>query len=180
MYFSATLISLIAALSAVSAAPLTPSASLDARYDPSPITTHVISVGKDGLTYTPPYITATPGDILQFEFFSANHTLVQSSFADPCTPLVNGIFAGFQPSNVTKSSTGVVTLKTVEFELGTSAPLWFYCAQGKHCQAGMTFAVNPPEGSVAKFNQVAATKVNNIAPAGGPVGVLAGVVQRVL
>src|SRR5271156_2715447 len=145
MYFTTALISLFAALSAVSAAPVNPaiSSNLQTRNVSTPIT-HIISVGKNGLTYTPPFISASPGDLIQFEFFAANHTLVQSSFADPCDPLVNGIFAGFQPSNVTKNSTGIVTLKTVEFELGTTAPLWFYCAQAKHCQAGMTFAINPP------------------------------------
>jgi len=25
----------------------------------------------------------------------------------------------------------------------SSAPLWFYCKQGKHCQNGMVFAINP-------------------------------------
>lgn len=38
----------------------------------------------------------------------------------------------------------------------------------------MTFAINPPAGSVEKFDQVAATKTENIAPAGGPVGVAEG------
>jgi len=38
----------------------------------------------------------------------------------------------------------------------------------------MTFAINPPAGSVEKFNEVAATKTENIAPAGGPVGVAQG------
>ena len=42
----------------------------------------------------------------------------------------------------------------------------------------MTFAINPPEGSVATFDKVAATKVKNIAPYGGPVGVYAGLEER--
>ena len=42
----------------------------------------------------------------------------------------------------------------------------------------MTFAINPPAGSVDTFNKVAATKVKNIAPYGGPVGVVAGLEER--
>src|SRR5271155_2262885 len=171
MYFTTALISLIAALG-VSAAPLTTSSNSPRTVRP-PVT-HLVEVGKNGLTYTPPFITANPGDFVQLNFFAKNHTFVQSSFADPCTPLTNGIFAGFQPSNITAESTGFVTFKTVTFEVGTSAPLWFYCAQANHCQSGMTFAINPPAGSVDKFNQVAATKTQNIAPAGGPVGVAEG------
>jgi hypothetical protein len=103
---------------------------------------------------------------------------VQSSFADPCEPLKHGIFAGFQPTTVTKNTTGLVTFKAVQFQVGTDKPLWFYCAQAKHCQSGMTFAINPPPGSVEKFNQVAATKEKNIAPYGRPVGVRSELVQR--
>ena len=166
MYFTTVLISFLAAVS-TNAAPVS---------DRSTTTqvTHLVEVGKDGLTYTPPFITANPGDEVQFNFFAKNHTVVQSSFQDPCTPLTNGIFAGFQPSNITKDTTGLVTFKTITFQVDTANPLWFYCAQANHCQSGMTFAINPPPGSVETFNEVAATKTQNIAPPGGPVGVLAG------
>lgn len=175
MYFTTALISVIAALG-VSAAPLS-SESLSTR-DITPPVTHIVEVGKNGLTYTPPFIFAKPGEFVQMNFFAKNHTLVQSSFADPCEPLVNGIFAGFQPTTVTKDSTGFVEFKTIKFEVGTDRPLWFYCAQANHCQSGMTFAINPPEGSVEKFNKVAATKAKNIAPAGAPVGVAKGLEVR--
>jgi plastocyanin len=140
--------------------------------------THIVEVGKNGLKYTPPYITANIGDEVQMNFFALNHTLVQSSFQDPCEPLANGIFAGFQPTSVTKNTTGLVTFKTVKFQVDTKSPLWFYCAQGNHCQQGMTFAINPPAGSVETFDKVAATKTKNIAPYGGPVGVVAGLEER--
>ncbi len=174
MYFTPALISLIATLS-VSAIPV--ASSNPSGYDHTPVT-HVIEVGKNGLTYTPPFITAEPGDWVQLNFFSKNHTLVQSSFADPCEPLTNGIFAGFHPTNVTKDTTGFVTFETVKFQVYTDTPLWFYCAQANHCQTGMTFAINPGPGSVEKFNEVASTKVNNIAPSGEPVGVLTGLEER--
>jgi len=172
MIVTSVLVSLLAALGAVSAAPV----QRDAHRIP---VTHVVQVGKDGLRYTPPFITAVPGDYVQFEFFALNHTLVQSSFNKPCEPIdEHGIFAGFQPTDINKNTTGLVTFKTASFEVGTDQPLWFYCAQAKHCQQGMTFAINPPPGSVEKFNEVAATKENNIAPYGGPNGVHLGLVER--
>ena len=175
MYFTAALISLIGLLGA-SSAPVT-SNSLDSRDVMIPVT-HVVEVGKNGLRYTPPYITAAAGDWVQLNFFAKNHTFVQSSFSDPCEPLYGGIFAGFQPTDVTKNTTGLVSFKTVKFQVNTEDPLWFYCAQANHCQSGMTFAINPPPGSVETFNQVAATKLNNIAPYGEPVGVVAGIEER--
>jgi len=171
MYLAA-LVSLLAAVGA-NAAPVS------GRSNTTPVT-HLVEVGKNGLTYSPPYITANPGDEVQFNFFAKNHTVVQSSFKDPCTPLADGIFAGFQPTNITKDTTGLVTFKTVTFQVDTTNPLWFYCAQANHCQSGMTFAINPPPGSVEKFNQVAATKTQNIAPPGGPVGVIAGLEEVLL
>lgn len=184
MYFTTALFSLVAAVS-VSAAPVTSESHLNTRDISIPVSvpyytpvTHVVEVGKNGLTYTPPYITANVGDFVQLNFFAKNHTLVQSSFADPCEPLAGGIFAGFQPTNVTKDDTGFVTFRTVTFPVTTESPLWYYCAQANHCQSGMTFAINPPAGSVATFDQVAATKAQNIAPPGGPVGVVAGLEER--
>ena len=60
---------------------------------------HVITVGMDGsLEFRPNTITAQVGDTVLFRFASKNHTVTQSSFADPCTPLgetsANGL-AGF-------------------------------------------------------------------------------------
>jgi hypothetical protein len=166
MQFTTALISLVAALGVSAAPAIIPPVNLDP-------TIHIVDVGKDGLTYTPPFITANVGDLVQMRFFAKNHTLVQSSFQDPCTPLAGGgIFAGFHPSNITADSTGLVTFETATFPVETTSPLWFYCAQADHCQSGMTFAINPPPGTVATFDQVAATKQQNIAPPGGPTGVV--------
>ena len=180
MYLTTAFITLVAALG-ISAAPVASSdPELEARDGwRTPHTTHLVDVGKNGLTYTPPFIYAKPGDHVRMNFYSANHTLVQSDFATPCEPKPWGIFAGFQPTNVTKNDTGLVTFRSIWFEVYTDAPLWFYCAQAKHCQAGMTFAINPPSNeSVATFNAVAKTKAQNIAPAGGPIGVRSGFEQR--
>ncbi|KAJ4501360.1 hypothetical protein C8R41DRAFT_201465 [Lentinula lateritia] len=70
-------------------------------------------------------VNATNGDVIQFQFVSKNHTLTQSSFAAPCTPLAGGVDSGFQAV-----ATNATTFPVWSFTLtNTSAPLWFYCAQ---------------------------------------------------
>ncbi|KAI0781355.1 hypothetical protein BD413DRAFT_28117 [Trametes elegans] len=49
---------------------------------------HTIMVGQNGtLSFSPSNITAQVGDTLTFRFAAKNHTVTQSSFANPCSPL---------------------------------------------------------------------------------------------
>jgi hypothetical protein len=79
------------------------------------------------------------GDTIAFKFFSKNHTVTQSTFTAPCVKNLNGVDSGFvfvDPANATKPEW------TIRID-NVTAPLWFYCAQGAHCKAGMVFAINP-------------------------------------
>lgn len=101
--------------------------------------TITVNVGETGLTFTPNAVTAAVGDVVNFQFFPKNHTVTQSTFAAPCQKLATGVDSGYQPVT-TADATIPVWSFTVE---NASAPLWFYCAQGTHCTAGMVFAINP-------------------------------------
>lgn len=98
-----------------------------------------VTVGADKkFLYSPNDITAEVGDKIEFDFFPANHTVTQSSFADPCHPLSGGFFSGFVPTKDSPSGTSfTITVKDTK-------PIWFYCSQGKHCQMGMLPLVAPP------------------------------------
>ena len=48
---------------------------------------HRVIVGGATLTFEPSNITAQPGDTITFEFHQKNHTVTQSSFANPCQML---------------------------------------------------------------------------------------------
>ena len=49
---------------------------------------HIVMVGgADELTFDPSHLSAQPGDTITFQFTRNNHSVVQSSFEDPCTPL---------------------------------------------------------------------------------------------
>lgn len=54
--------------------------------------------GSAGLVFTPDSLAAEPGDMVQFNFLSKNHTITQSAFAKPCVKLVDGADSGFMPN----------------------------------------------------------------------------------
>jgi len=110
-------------------------------------TTHNITVGLGGLVYTPNQVTAAVGDTLSFEFHPANHTLTQSTFAAPCSPLAGGVTSGFMPVAASTTAFPVYSFKIKEV-----TPIWFYCAQTGHCTQGMVFAVNVNASSPNSFD----------------------------
>ncbi|KAI1210433.1 Cupredoxin [Annulohypoxylon truncatum] len=115
--------------------------------------THTVTVGgAAGLVYTPDSITANVGDMVIFEFMSANHTATQSTFATPCKLMEGGMDSGFQPN----ANNTVNPPPKVAMQVMTTDPLWFYCKQTGHCGKGMTFSINPTAAKTqAMFQQMA-------------------------
>ncbi|RWA13241.1 hypothetical protein EKO27_g1865 [Xylaria grammica] len=102
-----------------------------------------VTVGKDSkLEFNPASITAQIGDTITYKFFSKNHAVAQSTFADPCHLQENGIFSGFTPN----ASPDVAAPTDFTITINDTKPLWFYCPQtnGNHCQNGMVHAINAP------------------------------------
>ncbi|KAN0108992.1 putative plastocyanin-like domain protein [Russula decolorans] len=126
-------------------------------YSPPAPVTHYVNVSNDtaGLLYDPPYISAAVGDTVSFTFHPKNHTVTQSSFDAPCTPLPGGIDTGFVPVT---PGTYDDDLPSWEFIVVGTDPVWIHCSQAantaaSHCGQGMVFAVNPgPEGSNNSFS----------------------------
>jgi len=57
------------------------------------------------------------------------------------------------------------TIPTFTITVNGTGPEWFYCAQAKHCQSGMTFAINPTvEKSVAGYKANCANATVNLVP----------------
>ncbi|KAI1280038.1 hypothetical protein F5Y07DRAFT_387258 [Xylaria sp. FL0933] len=103
-----------------------------------------VTVGKDSkLEFNPASIKAEVGDTITYKFFSKNHAVAQSTFADPCHLQENGIFSGFTPN----TSPDVVAPTDFTITVNDTKPLWFYCPQtnGNHCQNGMVHAINAPD-----------------------------------
>lgn len=96
----------------------------------SGMTIDVTVGGPAGLVFTPDQTTAMIGDFINFTIH-ANHSVAQSTFADPCNPIgETAIFSGFGVENFL-------------VPVNVSTPLWIYCSQADHCAKGMVFAINP-------------------------------------
>ncbi|KAH6667234.1 hypothetical protein B0J14DRAFT_438163, partial [Halenospora varia] len=98
-----------------------------------------------GLRYSPNNITAKVGTAIEFNFFPNNHSVVQSSFANPCHPLAGGFFSSFVPTKSSPSGTSFTVI------VNDTSPIWFYYSQtsSSHCQTDTSFfcmvgAINAP------------------------------------
>lgn len=142
------------------------------------VLTHVIQVGdrEGSLKFYPEELKASPGDLVQFQFYPRNHSVAQSSFADPCIPIEDsdsgngtvGFFSGFMP--VTMEDDFMPTFTVL---VNDTKPIWFYCATGPHCKNGMVGVINPPannpDRTIEKYREAAAgaDTVAPDVPAGG-------------
>jgi len=109
--------------------------------------TVIVGTAEDGspaTVFRPNQVTANVGDFVQFQFRGGNHTVTQSSFAQPCTQQFNtatnqpGFTSPFIPFNNQSGTIGVYTLEITQ----TSSPIWFFCARTGHCNGGMVGAIN--------------------------------------
>jgi plastocyanin len=127
---------------------------------------HFVSVANKtgGLVFVPETVTAAEGDMVTFRFWPKNHSVAQSTFAAPCSPMNNGFWSGFVPT----TSMDSVANWTFTYEVkNASAPVWFYCSQGKHCQAGMVGVINPPKSgpnTLAAYKNASSLAQNNVSP----------------
>ncbi|KAG8894879.1 hypothetical protein FRB99_000939 [Tulasnella sp. 403] len=105
-----------------------------------------VFVGGTGiLKFTPESVTANVGDSVRFTFGPKNHTVTQSSFANPCAPLAGGFFSGYMPVAATQT-TG---MPQFYIPVTDTKPIWAFCSQTGHCKQGMVFAINAPPAPAA-------------------------------
>jgi len=137
-------------------------------------TVHIVSVGSSNGTtqYFPNNVVADIGDAVQFQYRAGNHTITQSTFDQPCQPIANnspnvtGFFSGFMA--VAK---GDSTVPTYTIMITNKTPIWVYCSQAKHCQAGMNLVINENTAanasrSLEAYTAAAALATANLAPGG--------------
>ncbi|KAK4152601.1 hypothetical protein C8A00DRAFT_44355 [Chaetomidium leptoderma] len=138
--------------------------------------TWVVTVAQNGTqTFSPNNIVAQPGEMVQFQFHSGNHTVTQSTFDQPCQPVAmnsnaTGFHSGFLPA---AASVAMGMIPTYTIQINNTNPLWLYCAQGPHCKNGMVMVINQPAGNPAKTFETykaAAAKVNTAVVPGGAAG----------
>lgn len=63
------------------------------------------------------------------------------------------------------ASSNSTTIPTFTITVNGTGPEWFYCAQAKHCQSGMVFAINPTAAKTLDgFKANCANATENIVP----------------
>jgi plastocyanin len=139
--------------------------------------TLVVTVGMNSTqTFSPNNLKVNPGEFVQFQFAAGNHTVTQSTFDAPCQPVsmhsnLTGFHSGFQPATASLSM-GMIPTYTIQ--VNSTAPIWVYCAQGRHCENGMVMVINENTAlnssrSLAGYRANAAN-ATTLLPAGGANG----------
>ncbi|GKT47224.1 extracellular serine-rich protein [Colletotrichum spaethianum] len=113
----------------------------------SAVDVQVVSVASTNntLKFFPDKINAPVGSMVQFQFRGGNHSVVQSTFDNPCIPIssvntsAKGLYSGYQPV-AASAAMGQIPVFTVM--VSSTAPMWLYCSQAKHCQNGMVMVIN--------------------------------------
>ncbi|KAJ5109668.1 cupredoxin [Penicillium argentinense] len=118
---------------------------------------HKVDVGEDGLTFDPDTLHVSPGGKVEFHFYPGNHSVAQAAFDNPCHPMsTSSFFSGFHAPTHDESST-VFTLTVNDTD-----PIWFYCGQVGHCQAGMVGVINPSGANTLDSFKNAASNADGI------------------
>ncbi|GJE86847.1 cupredoxin domain-containing protein [Phanerochaete sordida] len=109
----------------------------------------IVQVGPGGgFTFSPSDIQAPVGTLVTFNFgASIPHSVTQSTFADPCTPMSGGFDSG-----LTMGTTFSVNVTDA------TTPVYFFCKFPAHCGLGMVGSINAPSsgnGTNAAFTSAA-------------------------
>ncbi|KAG4030092.1 hypothetical protein MFRU_013g01160 [Monilinia fructicola] len=108
--------------------------------------THTVSVGADGLNYSPRELTADVGDVIEFRFYPQNHSVARAEYKQPCIPYEDtgagkvGFWSGFQPIAIVSNNPPIFNLLINDTE-----PIFFYCSAPQACQDGMIGVINANE-----------------------------------
>ncbi|KAF8475855.1 hypothetical protein BDZ91DRAFT_196320 [Kalaharituber pfeilii] len=133
----------------------------DEEVTPSPGgTEHVVKVGYLAHKFVPDSTKAAVGDVIRFEFYPVNHSVVRADFDAPCIPreMLNstkkGFYSGFFPLDSSKMPENPPTWS---WKVDTAEPVFFYCSGEGSCNDwGMVGAINPTtEKSVEKHQKMA-------------------------
>ncbi|KAG9942101.1 Cupredoxin, partial [Aureobasidium melanogenum] len=122
---------------------------------------HSVDVGEGGLVFSPNSTTAAVGDTVTFHFYPRAHGVARSSYSSPCAAIDNGFNSGFvQVASGESATTFTITINNTD-------PIWYYCPQGDHCQAGMVGVINPPSSggeTIGGFINAASTAGSSTVP----------------
>ncbi|KAK6598530.1 extracellular serine-rich protein [Botrytis cinerea] len=117
------------------------------------VSTHVVSVGADGLNYEPRELTANPGDVIEFRFYPLNHSVARAEYKQPCIPYEDtgagkiGFWSGFEPISIVSNNP-----PTFNLVINDTEPIFFYCSAPGACQEAVASTSSHksfPPGAIA-------------------------------
>ncbi|PYI02524.1 hypothetical protein BO78DRAFT_400434 [Aspergillus sclerotiicarbonarius CBS 121057] len=113
----------------------------------SAIATHTVQVGskEDPHQYSPHNITAAVGDIIVFEFYPRNHSVVKADYNAPCVPASGTIFYSGSFNSFNEQDGELVgPPPTWSLVVNDTTPTFFYCTAIDSCIGnGMVGVINP-------------------------------------
>ncbi|KAF7586162.1 hypothetical protein BBP40_009337 [Aspergillus hancockii] len=142
-----TWFSLLLAVSAQSATATT-NTSATSTTTSTGIATHTIKVGhrSDPHQYSPPSVNASVGDIVVFEFYPRNHSVIEADWGVPCQPAhKKSIFASGHFNSFNEQDGQLVgPPPTWSLVVNDTKPVFFYCTAIDSCNVnGMVGVINP-------------------------------------
>ncbi|GLB44608.1 hypothetical protein LshimejAT787_1702350 [Lyophyllum shimeji] len=121
------------------------------------------TTGKKGVGFDPSVIHPVFGDTIKWEFRSGQHSVVQSTFDNPCTPMPGGLNTGvFTVSD--SLAVDAPGLPSYSVQVNGTDPAWFFDEASGQCNQGAVLAVNPTTTQTAEAFKANAAK----APASQP------------
>ncbi|KAL7268894.1 hypothetical protein RUND412_008463 [Rhizina undulata] len=111
--------------------------------------THVVSVAKANFQFTPNTINASIGDIIRFEFYPVNHSVVRMDYNSPCVPygLVNPGYTGWIWSGFMPVAQFLNPAPSWELTIDTLEPQPFYCSAPDACNGEQMVGIINPNAS---------------------------------
>lgn len=97
-------------------------------------TVHRVAVGSNGFSYTPNTTFANPGDIVMFEFYPTNHSVVRAEYTrsltcgprgcDPCVPFESIYLGewGFNSGNFLTQNVDPTSVSISKYSMEMSFP----------------------------------------------------------
>ena len=103
---------------------------------------HPVVVGGPQDTFVPNTVNAQPGDTIQFQFSSGNHTVTQSSPEAACQPLQATVEGAVHSGHIPFQD-GQTTVGVFNMQVQSTETMFMYCATGPHCLEGQVMVINP-------------------------------------
>lgn len=103
-------------------------------------------MAKGGHSYSPDVVLAEVGDIIEFQFYPTNHSVIRAAYGYPCVPYEDilgvghyGFFSGFHPVEAVLDNPPNWTVRVNDTE-----PIFYYCGAPNSCIGyGMVGVINP-------------------------------------